>query len=87
MCEILSEVNHFAAEKGKISICGVFIKAAMILLFVYAGFHLIYLQMIFYSSLIVLFHKCSSTRCKSDVIQLGENAKEMQFKPIMGDLK
>ena len=55
MCKILSEVNHFAAEKGKISICGVFIKAAMILLFVYAGFHLIYLQMIFYSSSIQFF--------------------------------
>ena len=44
-----SKINYFAADKGKSLICRVFIKADMILFCVYAEFHIIYFQMIFYT--------------------------------------
>ena len=72
ICEMLLKVNYFAAgeSKGLISIS--FIKAEMIVFCVYAVFHTIYFQMIFYqglpcNSFSVNF---SSVICKSaDVIQ------------------
>ena len=42
------KVNYFAADNSKSLICRVFIKAEMILLYMYAKFNLkIYFQMIF----------------------------------------
>ena len=44
-----SKVNYFAADKGKSLICGVFIKAGMVLFCVYVKFYITYFQMIFYT--------------------------------------
>ena len=68
---MLLKVNYFAADKGKSLICGAFIKSEMILSCMYAEFHIIYFQMIFYTVLNYNFFllKSSSIRCKSDVFQ------------------
>ena len=43
------KVNYFAADKSKSLICRVFMKIEMILFCVYAEFHIIYFQMVFYT--------------------------------------
>ena len=45
------QVNHFDADKDESLICRVFIKAEMILLFVYVELHTIYFGVIFYTVL------------------------------------
>ena len=39
VCKILLKVNYFVVDNGKNVICGVFIKAEMILFCIYAEFH------------------------------------------------
>ena len=64
MCEMLFRVNHFAADKGKISISrdDPFVHVCR---FPHNLFANDFVQ--FFNT--VLFCKSSSTRCKSDVIQ------------------
>ena len=45
------KVNHFATAKGKSLLCKIFIKAEMIRLHMYAKFHIIRFQIIFYTVL------------------------------------
>ena len=52
---MLLKVNFFAADKGKSFICRAFIKLEMILLSMYAEFHRIYCQLIFYNSSLIQF--------------------------------
>ena len=51
MREMLLKVNYFGPDEGKNLICRVFIEAKMAFLCVYAEFHIIYFQMIFYTVL------------------------------------
>ena len=81
------KVNYFAADKCKSLTCRVFIKAETILVCLYAKFHKIYFQMIFYTILQYNSLKSSNVRYKSDVIQQDLEGKEIQFIAVLVDFE